>query len=409
MRAAVALGHLDADSFYVSAERVRAPFLHGKPVGVLGNQGACVIAKSYEMKAAGVKTGTPIWDAVRLCPQGVYLKRDFRWYEVLSRRMLELMREFSPAVEYYSIDEFFFRAVPHRGLTMQETAEAMRDRIFKELRLPVTVGIARTRTLAKLISDTAKPFGAIAMLDRDAEWALLEQTPVTGLCGIALRRAARLEPYGVKTCLDLAFLDRKLVRSLITRSGEAIWWELHGDPVTPLHVERPPHKMLSRGGSLGEAARDPLVVNAWLTRHMERLIEELEYHGVLAGMLSIYLVHKNGRETLARAPLLTPTNRFTALMEIGHACLERAQLPGEAVQRLHITASRLQRPGFVQRSLFDPPDDPTDTEVADVKRAINDAVGRFALRSAATLPLTEVYQDTGHGYEICDVHGKMCF
>jgi len=64
----VALGHLDADCFYVSAERVRNRFLYGKPVGVLGNQGACVIAKSYEMKRAGVQTGTPIWDAVRLCP-----------------------------------------------------------------------------------------------------------------------------------------------------------------------------------------------------------------------------------------------------------------------------------------------------------------------------------------------------
>jgi nucleotidyltransferase/DNA polymerase involved in DNA repair len=78
--------------------------LLGKPVGVLGNQGACVIAKSYEMKSAGVKTGTPIWEAVKLCPQGVYLKRDFRWYEVLSRRILEVVREFSPRVEFYSID-----------------------------------------------------------------------------------------------------------------------------------------------------------------------------------------------------------------------------------------------------------------------------------------------------------------
>ena len=73
-------GHLDADCFYVSAERVRNQFLQGKPVGVLGNQGACVIAKSYEMKAAGVKTGTPIWEAVKLCPDGLYIKRDFRWF-----------------------------------------------------------------------------------------------------------------------------------------------------------------------------------------------------------------------------------------------------------------------------------------------------------------------------------------
>ncbi len=78
------VAHLDADCFYVSAERVRHPKLVGKPVGVLGNNGACVIAKSYEMKRAGVKTGVPIWDAVKLCPDGVYVKRDFYWYEVLT-------------------------------------------------------------------------------------------------------------------------------------------------------------------------------------------------------------------------------------------------------------------------------------------------------------------------------------
>src|SRR3954464_10969220 len=116
MRKAVAIGHLDADCFYVSAERVRAPFLVGKPVGVLGNQGACVIAKSYEMKAAGVGTGMPIWDALRLCRDGLYVKRDFRWYETLSRLMLDVVREYSQRVEYYSIDEFFFEATPPPGL-----------------------------------------------------------------------------------------------------------------------------------------------------------------------------------------------------------------------------------------------------------------------------------------------------
>ena len=98
------VGHLDADCFYVSAERVRHPDLVGKPVGVLGNNGACVIAKSYEMKAQGVKTGTPIWDAKSLCPDGVYVKRDFYWYEVLSRKMLDIVGSFFRPLEYYSID-----------------------------------------------------------------------------------------------------------------------------------------------------------------------------------------------------------------------------------------------------------------------------------------------------------------
>src|SRR5262249_38946797 len=150
------------------------PFLRGKPVGVLGNQGACVIAKSYEMKAAGVKTGEPIWEAVPKCPEAIFIKRDFRWYEALSRRMLNEMRTLSPRVEYYSIDEFFFQAVPLRtGATMQETAKEIQARIEDKVEVPITVGIARSRTLAKLISDSAKPNGAKAVLDPDEEAQLL--------------------------------------------------------------------------------------------------------------------------------------------------------------------------------------------------------------------------------------------
>src|SRR5215831_8415621 len=180
-----AVAHLDADCFYVSAERVRCRFLLGKPVGVLGNQGACVIAKSYEMKQAGVKTGEPIWEALKKCPQAIYVKRDFRWYEVLSRLLLAVVREFSPRVEYYSIDECVFEAVPAPGQSLQDVAEALRAAILQRVGVPVTVGIGRTRTVAKLIADTAKPFRALALTDPDAERALLARLPVTEISGLA--------------------------------------------------------------------------------------------------------------------------------------------------------------------------------------------------------------------------------
>jgi nucleotidyltransferase/DNA polymerase involved in DNA repair len=408
MRTPPAYGHLDADAFYVSAERVRDAFLLKKPVGVLGNQGACVIAKSYEMKATGVTTGTPIWEALRLCPTGVYLKRDFRWYEVLSRRMLDEVRKFSPEVEFYSVDEFFFRAVPHRGLSLQETAEAMRDHVLQAVGVPVTVGIARTRTLAKLISDTAKPFGALCVLDPDAERALLDRLPVTEVSGIAERRAARLAPHGIKTCLDLALADRRLVRWLLTVTGEALWWELRGDPVIRLQTDRPPHKMLSRGGSLGGPTSAPDRLNAWVARNVERLVEELEFHVVRAGALSVYLMNMDGSEGLGRATLASPTDRFDLLLDVARRCFRQAWVPARPVTRMHVTASQLRQPGHFQLGLFDQPDQQA-REVARAKREVNEALGRFALRSGATLPLADVYRDEAQQYDVCDIHGKMCF
>jgi DNA polymerase V len=403
-----AVGHLDADCFYVSAERVRDEFLRDKAVGVLGNQGACVIAKSYEMKAAGVKTGIPIWEALDLCPGGVYIKRDFRWYEALSRMMLDVIRELSPRVEYYSIDEFFFTAVAPRGRTLQDLAVSIRDRIWERVRVPATVGIARSRTLAKLISDSAKPFGALAVLDPAAEQALLASRSVTEITGIAGRREARLKPWGIRTCLDLARADRRLVRSLLTATGESLWWELNGDPVQPIHAHRPLHKALSRGGSFGEPTAEPLVLFAWLVRNLERLIEELEFHAVRAGRLTIWVAYRDGRVGLGQVSLMVPSDRFDSLLDAARPCLRRAWVPGVAATRMHLIAERLVPSASAPLGLFDPPGDRARS-IAQLKRTVNARIGRFALRSAATLPLAPIYRDQSNEYDICDVRGKICF
>ena len=127
MKAHSLVGFGDADAFYASAEVVRRPWLAGLPVGVLGNQGACVIARSYAMKKFGVTVGQPIWEAREKCPDGVYVKRDFRWYEAVSRKMLHEIGTFSPTVEYYSIDEFFWRGFLAPLRSWQQTAETVRD------------------------------------------------------------------------------------------------------------------------------------------------------------------------------------------------------------------------------------------------------------------------------------------
>ncbi len=402
------VAHLDADCFYVSAARVRHPDLVGKAVGVLGNNGACVIAKSYEMKAAGVKTGTPIWDAKKLCPDGVYVKRDFYWYEVLSRQMLAAVGSYSPGVEYYSIDEFFFEAQPtSRRTTLQATAVAIRDRILADAGLSVTIGVARTRTLAKLFSDTAKPFGAMAVLYRDHERALLSQLTVTEISGIAGRRAARLAPYGVRTCLDLADADGRLVKKLLTQTGYEIWQELNGTPVTPIRPQRPPHQAVARGGSLMGTVEDPAVLWAWAVRHAERLIEELDYHNVRAGKLSALVQYKDGDSTGGEARPVTPTARFDALLDAARVALRRAYLPKPATH-LHLVATDLRRGQGEQLTLFDQPDPKRDAAQA-AKREINARFGRFKVRSGATLYLPAVYADPANDFDVCDVRGKICF
>jgi hypothetical protein len=322
--------------------------------------------------------------------------------------MLECMAELSPRVEYYSIDEFFFLAVPGDGQTFQGLAESIRGRISQAVGVPVTVGIARTRILAKLISDAAKPFGALAVLDPGAEADLLGDRPVTEITGIAGRRERRLRPWNIRTCLDLARADRRLVRELLTAAGEALWWELNGHPVTPIRPRRPLHKALSRGGSLGESTADPVVLYAWLVRNLERLIEELEFHQVLAGRLTVWVAYKSGQAGCGRLDLTVPTDRFDVLLDAARPCLRRAWIPHASACRMHLIAEDLRARADAQLALFDPPS-PRAEALARLKRDVNARIGRFALRSAATLPLAAIYKDRSNEYDICDVRGKICF
>ena len=102
-----AIAHVDADCFYASCELTRRPELIGKPLCILSSQDACVVAKTYDAKAAGIKTGMPVWEAKRLLPQATYLPADFRYYGLLSEKMFTILRRYSPDIEIYSIDEDF--------------------------------------------------------------------------------------------------------------------------------------------------------------------------------------------------------------------------------------------------------------------------------------------------------------
>lgn len=398
--------HLDADCFYVSAERVRHPELAGKAVGVLGNQGACVIAKSYEMKAAGVKTGEPVWEAKKKCPEGIYLKRDFRWYEVLSKQMLDVVRRFSGQVEYYSIDEFF-ADVPS-GHDPLQWALRVRDEVKRVCRVPATIGVSRSRTLAKLFSDTAKPFGARAIVGREAERDLLAKMPVTEVSGIAGRRAARLAVHGITTCLDFIQADRRLIRTVLTKTGEDLWFELNGYVAGEIKKDRPRHKFISRGGSIGGASADVNVVWAWAVRNVERMVEELRFYEVHASTLALQLGHHEKPGTGTTVSLSTPTDRFDLLLDAMRIAMRRAYVRGWPVTYMHLIAGGLRWPGCYQRGLFD--GDPIKIEaLEDAKEKINERHGRFAVRSAATLFLPEMYADPSHGFDVCDIRGKMCF
>ena len=267
--------------------------------------------------------------------------------------MLGMVREWSTRVEYYSIDEFFFAVQPMRGQCFQDLAESIR-------RDPGAAGRAGDRgdrpdadpCQADLRRGQAgrRAGGARPRVRRSAPGRPAGQRDHRDR-----RPRGRRSPWGILTCLDLARADRRLVRTLLTAAGETLWWELNGEAVQPIHVRRPAHKALSRGGSFGESTAEPAVLYAWLIRNLERLIEELEYHGVAAGRLTVYLVYKNGRSGVGHATLPVPSDRFDVLLEVARPCIRKAWIPCTLATHMHLIAEDLTARGDCPLALFDPP------------------------------------------------------
>lgn len=398
------IGHIDADCFYVSCERIRYPSLNGKPVGVLGNQGACVIAKSYEAKARGIKTGVPIWEAVAICPEMVFVKRDFRWYEVISHEILNLTKRFSERVEYYSIDEMFFDARRIRDI---DTLRQMQETYQRELGVPMTIGVAPTKMLAKLVSDTSKPCGCGWKRSKSEIEELLGSLSVQEITGIAQRRARTLESCGIHTCLDFSRADPGFIRRKLTVGGEKLWTELNGSPAFPLQEERPLHKCISRGGSIWKATADPTIIWAWIVRNLERLVVELDHYRLTTRRLVIVMQQQMDAGWSDSVTFPVETASFEELLAGAKVIFDRNKFRIPVV-KMHLLANQLYRRTLRQRSLFSN-EDPRHLRIAAAKRAINEKIERFTLRSGATLPLEEIHKDETNEFDICDIRGKMCF
>ncbi|MCA9241578.1 MAG: hypothetical protein KDA37_15315, partial [Planctomycetales bacterium] len=188
-----------------------------------------------------------------------------------------------------------------------------------------------------------------------------------------------------------------------------LWWELNGTPTQPVLTVRPEHKFISRGGSIGRASRDPQRVAAFVVRNVERLVEALNHYHVVCDQLTLSLLFRDAPERAWRVSLLGSTARLEDLRQAALWMLPRAwQPPAAWVNYMHVIAGTLRPDCRRQKSLFEPPR-PRQDRLDQLMHEVNESVGRFALRSGATLPLADVHTDPANEYDICDIYGKSCF
>ncbi|TFH84703.1 Y-family DNA polymerase, partial [Billgrantia azerbaijanica] len=241
---------VDCNSFYVSCERAFDPRLEGRPVGVLSNNDGCVVARSSELKALGVEMGA----AMHLLPpaihrQAVLLSSNYALYGDMSRRVTQTLAEFSPHIEVYSIDESFVGFQGFDPDTLEERGQALRKTVRQWTGIPVSVGLAPTRVLAKVANRAAKKipvYEGVCRLAADgpATRALLERLPVTELWGVARRMGERLALMDIRTAWQLRQADPKHIRRAFSVGAERIVWELRGRPAIELDDMTAPRKQI---------------------------------------------------------------------------------------------------------------------------------------------------------------------
>jgi len=285
---------VDGSNFFVSCERAFSPRLQGRPVGVMSNNDGCIIARSNELKALGVKMGSPTHKMQHLVRRHriVLLSSNFTLYADMNRRVNDVLSRFSDQVEPYSIDESFLELSGFFVDGLLEQGRQIEAAVAKEVHLPVGVGIAPTRTLAKLANREAKKKqgSQVAVLDAhsSATRLLLESTAVEQVWGVGRRLAERLQRLGIETAWQLREAPSDLIKRRFSIVLGRVQAELRGQRCHEQSVEQP-KKQLRVSRSLGQASCDQQEVLDALRHHVQLAAEKLRGQDSLAKSISVFL------------------------------------------------------------------------------------------------------------------------
>ena len=286
----------DSANFYVSAERIFDPSLKGVPVIVLSNNDGCAVARSDEAKALGIKMGEPlhlIRDKVEAHGVRVF-SSNYTLYGDISRRVVAVYEDYTPNVEIYSIDECFLDFSGFKDRFAH--AKAMRRDVLRRVGVPVRVGIAPTKTLAKCANDIAKKnpiFGGVLdMTDPGLSDWLLPLVPVGDIWGIGRKTKSKLQGIGITTAADLRAMPLRQARAMGTVVLERTVLELQGEPCIAFDDVEPQRKGMAVTRSAGTPMQDFDTLFEAITAHATRAAEKLRQHGLVAGTLTVFF-HTN--------------------------------------------------------------------------------------------------------------------
>lgn len=375
-------GLVDCNNFFVSCERVFRPELIGRPVIVLSNNDGCSVALSNEAKALGFKRGDPYFKIKAECERyGVIVfSGNHRLYGDMSRRVMATLASLSDGLEVYSVDEAFIRMDPRLG-PLDEYGRYVVEHVRKCTGIPVSLGIARTKTLAKLASRFAKKYpgyrGACLLDTPDKERKALELTAVGDVWGVGRRTLARFDRIGIHTALDFASLSQDVIKGMFSVVGQRTWQELNGVSCIPYEVTAPDKKTMTSSRSFAADIHDWEPLRQAVCTFAAILGRKLRAQRSHALELSVFVATNRFHEhdpqywNMAAVRLPRPTADTPMLAKAATEALRKVYRPGYGIKKAGVTINKLSGPEGYQAGLFD---DQSDMERRARLMAVMDSI-----------------------------------
>lgn len=378
---------VDCNNFYVSCERIFNPKLEGKAVIVLSNNDGCIIARSNEAKALGVPMGAPFfqWKSFLTAQDAVVLSSNYALYGDLSHRVMETLKECAPFIQVYSIDEAFLQ-LQDGGFEAQ--GEAIYKRVRKWTGIPVSVGIAPTKTLAKVAGRAAKKgSGVFVMESQETIDRLLERLPVVDVWGIGRGRAQQLNRMGITTAKELADADDHWIRKHLTVTCLKIALELRGTPCLPLEEKLPVKQSICCSRSFSQPIGEIEALFEAVASYAARAAEKLRSQGSSATLMTVFAERHPFQERVAhhvRLTLLEPTDDTLLLISNAKKGIEKLFQKGILYRKVGVVLDGFVSTDAVQGSLFSegPPNEKRKRALQAVD-AVNAKLKYRAVKSAA--------------------------
>lgn len=355
---------IDCNNFFVSCEQLFRPDLHGKPVVVLSSGDGCVVARSNEAKSAGIPMGAPAFKHRQTFREyGVIgFSANFELYGDISRRITEILTSITPRLEVYSIDESFLDISQLDIADYEAWGRQVRANIFKWTGIPVRVGMAPTKTLAKLASERTKKlpqkYGSLYLSEKGSEYLdHLEQTKLEDVWGVGRAMAPKLRAVGLATAKDLAGLTPEQARSVFgSVIGERLVRELKGQSCMPLEQIEQSQKMISATRTFGEDTNQIHVVESALASFVAQAANRLRRQNLATSKLSIFVTtnrHKTGYKRIYKEMRFSePTVDTGQLTASAVELFGLVHNPNDQYHRAGVTLSGLSPAEHLQVDLF---------------------------------------------------------